>query len=200
MEALNRPALDIGVAAYTLTGEEQCGDLHIAASFPGGILAAVVDGIGHGPEAAKAAKAVEDVLKSGASDSLALLIKYCHERLRGTRGAVMSLAAFDYHEKTMVWTGIGNVQGTFLSMDPLSTPQTLLSSVGTLGYQFASIYPTKLAINPGDTLILATDGIRVDFDHQLNLRQSPQELADHILDRYAHRTDDALVLVGRYLE
>lgn len=199
MEAINHPVLDLGVAAFTLPGQDECGDRHVVASFADGILVAVVDGIGHGAEAAKAAKITESVLQSWPDEALTPLIKRCHEELRGTRGVVMSLASFNRMEKSMTWVGVGNVQGKLLSRDTLSQPRTLVLSVGTLGHRLAPIYPTVLPLKSGDTLIFSTDGVREDFDRRLNLQQSPQQLADDILARSARQTDDALVLVGRYL-
>lgn len=198
MEAINRPLLDLGVATFTLPGEDGCGDQHVVMSFAGGVLVAVMDGVGHGAEAAKAAKIAAGILKSRPNEALAPLIKRCHEELRGTRGVVMSVASFNRLEKTMTWAGAGNVQGKLLSGDTFSQPKPLLLSVGILGHQVAPVYPTMLPIEHGDTLIFATDGIREDFDRQLNLKQSPQQLADDILARSARQTDEALVLVGRY--
>ena len=200
MEAINRPALDIGIGSCALSGQDQCGDQCVVTPFDGGILVAVMDGVGHGPEAARAARVTEEIVRHSPGETLAFLIKRCHEGLRGTRGVVASFAAFNHAQKIMTWVGVGNVQGKLLSMDTLSQPRTLLLSVGTLGHQVASVFPTALPIKSGDTLIFTTDGIREDFDQRVNLKQSPQQLADEILSRHARQTDDALVLVGRYLE
>jgi hypothetical protein len=51
----------------------------------------------------------------------------------------------------------------------------------------------------GDLLIFATDGIRRDFADDLMPTGSCREIADRILQQYAIGTDDALVLVARYL-
>jgi hypothetical protein len=57
----------------------------------------------------------------------------------------------------------------------------------------------SIPVAPGDLLLLATDGIRSGFAEGLRLDQSPQQLADHILARDVKGTDDALVVVARYL-
>ena len=199
MEEINPPALDIGVAAFTKPGQNESGDLHIVAPFNGGTLVAVVDGIGHGAEAAKVARIAGKVLKSCPNKPLGALIKSCHEELHGTRGVVMSVAAFNHAEKVMTWAGVGNVQGNLISMDAMSQPRTLLLSGGTLGQQLGAVYPTTLTVKPGDTLIFTSDGIREDFYQGLNLKQPPQQLANDILARSVRGTDDAVVLVGRYL-
>ena len=62
------------------------------------------------------------------------------------------------------------------------------------------VRPTEVPLKPGDTLILATDGVRSDFYLGLDLKKSPKQLADHILEQSARRSDDALVAVARYTE
>jgi hypothetical protein len=199
METMIQTALDLGVATLTLPGQQECGDRYVVAPFADGVLVAAVDGIGHGAEAAKAARIAGNILKSRPHETLVPLIRRCHDELRGTRGVVMSVASFNHLEMIMTWAGVGNVEGKLLSRDTLSQPRTLLLSVGTLGYQLGPIYPTAHPIKAGDTLIFSTDGVREDFGQHLNLKQSPQQLADDILARSARHTDDALVLVGRYL-
>jgi hypothetical protein len=56
-----------------------------------------------------------------------------------------------------------------------------------------------VSIRRGDTLILATDGIRSGFLDGTLPFLSPQALADHVLTRWGTPTDDALVLVVRYV-
>jgi hypothetical protein len=199
METMSQAVLDLGAATLTLPGQEECGDRYVVAPFSDGILVAAVDGIGHGAEAARAAEIAGNILKSRPHEALESLLKRCHDELRGTRGVVMSVASFNHVEMIMTWAGVGNVDGKLLSRDTRSQPRTLLLSVGTLGHQLSPIHPAVLPIKAGDTLIFSTDGVREDFDQDLNLKQSPQQLADDIMARSARHTDDALILVGRYL-
>lgn len=195
---MSRLALDVGVTSLTLPGEDECGDLYLTVPFAEGVLVAVVDGIGHGAEAAHAAETAIGILRSHPHEPIVSLINRCHENLRATRGAVMSLASINTLAGTMTWVGVGNVEGKLLPVDA-DPPQTLLLSAGMLGRRLAPVYPSVVPIKSGDTLILATDGVREDFYHGLNLKQSPQKLAELILARCARHTDDALVLVGRYV-
>ncbi len=56
-----------------------------------------------------------------------------------------------------------------------------------------------VAIRPGDTLILATDGIAGGFARGLDAWMSPADLAGAVLDGHRKRGDDATVVVARYL-
>ncbi len=55
---MERAALiDWGVATLMLAGERESGDLHLVKPVGTGVLVSVVDGLGHGAEAAAAARA-----------------------------------------------------------------------------------------------------------------------------------------------
>src|SRR5207245_2030712 len=84
--------LEWGVATLTLAGQLESGDLHLVREVGGGVLVAVVDGLGHGEEAAAAARLAVTTLDQFAPEPIASLVQRCHEALRGTRGAVMSVA------------------------------------------------------------------------------------------------------------
>src|SRR5213593_3297932 len=86
--------IEWGVATLALPGESQSGDLHLVKQLGTGALVAVVDGLGHGAEAASAAKAAVAALERHATESPAPLLERCHRALKGTRGAVMSVAVF----------------------------------------------------------------------------------------------------------
>jgi negative regulator of sigma-B (phosphoserine phosphatase) len=53
-------------------------------------------------------------------------------------------------------------------------------------------------ICPGDTLVLATDGVQRAFVDSVRISEPPQELADRILAEFAGATDDALVVAARF--
>src|SRR3989449_4254272 len=97
--SVGAPALiEWGVASLALPGEAESGDRHLVTPVGTGVLVAVVDGLGHGAEAASAAKAAVAALERHATESPAPLLERCHRALKGTRGAVMSVAAFSRHE------------------------------------------------------------------------------------------------------
>jgi len=164
------------------------------------VLVAVVDGLGHGEEAALAARRAGDALAGHEHESVISLVRRCHEACRGTRGVVLSLASFDPGEDTLSWIGVGNVEGILLRADRQAAPpqETIVLRGGVVGYELPLLRASVLSIAPGDTLILATDGIRQGFLSGLDPAGSPQRLADQILEHHAKRTDDGLVFVARY--
>lgn len=193
--------MEYGVSARPLPGETESGDLHLIQPFEDGMLIAVVDGVGHGSPAAAAARAAVSTLQTHAGEHVAALMRRCHERLKSTRGAVMSLASFNGIENTMTWAGVGNIEGWMLRSPCSQNPQReiLLKRCGVAGYRLPPLQADSIPVRPGDLLILATDGIRLDFAGDFDPGGSPESIADSICSRHSKGTDDGLVLVARYL-
>ena len=201
MEALITPAIEWAVAEAVRPGQSESGDRYLALSTGDGALVAVVDGLGHGAEAAGAAKVAVRALERGAHRPVVQLFRDCHSSLIGTRGAVISVAAFSIRTETMTWLGVGDVEGRLLRA-PTSAGgrgESLLLRGGVVGVQLPALAPDVVPIQRGDTLILATDGVRSDFPHAPLPQLEPQALADYVLARWGTQTDDALVLVVRYV-
>ena len=193
--------IEWGVAVLPLASERESGDLHLVKVSGWGALVAVVDGAGHGAVAAAAARLAVDTLTQADGHSIAELMRRCHDELKGTRGVVMSIASLDGRENQMTWLGVGNVVGILvrrLGGAPPVCDEIVLRS-GTVGYRLPSLRAAALPVSPGDTLVLATDGIRADFSESVNLDDPPSEIAERICAEYGKGTDDGLVLVVRYL-
>jgi phosphoserine phosphatase RsbX len=191
--------VEYGVAKFVLPGQGESGDHHVIYCNRNGILVAVIDGIGHGEEAANASKAAAALLKSSADEPIISLVERCHEKLRATRGVVLSLACIDREHGMMTWLGVGNVQGVLMRADAKkgNVRESLLLRAGVVGSQLPALQATVLPIVRGDTLFFATDGVRSDFSVTLSARENPQRAADRILEQYRSGTDDALVVVSR---
>ena len=194
--------LEYSVSSVPVPGEEESGDLYLVSPIPAGTLIAVVDGSGHGPEAALAARLAIATLDSHLREGVIPLVKRCHERLKGTRGVVMSLASFDERDGTLTWMGIGNVEGVVLGAkgSPHSRHEYLRLRSGVVGGTLPSLNASFMPMMQGDTLIFVTDGIRSGFAKGLSTSDPPQLIADRILAEHSKGSDDALVLVARYLK
>jgi phosphoserine phosphatase RsbX len=195
------PLIEWGVGTLSLAGEKRSGDAYVVKALEGKVLAAAIDGLGHGEEAADASQIAVLTLTGHASEEVSSLVRRCHEALARTRGAVLSLASFNTTENTMTWLGVGNVDGYLVRADHDARPsyESLFRRGGVVGYQLPSVRPSTLQVNPGDTLIFSTDGIRSGFIREVKPEDPPQRVADMIIANYNRKTDDALVLVVRYV-
>lgn len=194
------PLVDYAWAGAALHGAES-GDLHVVEILPFGVLLAVIDGLGHGPEAALAAGAAASILHENAKLPVLELFEHCHRGLRGTRGAVMSLASLDARSSTIDWCGVGNVEGVLLrgSSSKARKNEALTARGGVVGYRLPPLKVSTVSVLPADVLIFATDGVRADFTRVADPESEPTLIAESILARCATGADDALVLVARYL-
>lgn len=182
---------------HPLPGETSSGDLGVVLPYEGGVLVGVIDGLGHGREACAAAQRAEEALAKDPAKPLDELITRCHEELRETRGVVLSLAAFN-GQGAMYWLGVGNVEALLVRAGSDSS-EAIPSRGGTVGYLLPKLTVTTLPVRHGDTLVLATDGIRHGFKQEVRATRSPQEIAEQIVERWARETDDCCAMVARYV-
>jgi hypothetical protein len=201
MEKGLRSVIEWSVAEEPLPGQKQSGDRCIVKNGSGGALLAVVDGIGHGEDAAHSAEVAISTLNASESHSPISLLRRCQQRLQGTRGAVLSMAWLNPADDSMTWLGVGNVAGVLLRREAygVARQEFLLLRAGTVGAQLPNVSASVLPVSYGDTLIFATDGIRGGFADKLNLNAPTQEIARNIIEGHWRKIDDALVLVARYV-
>lgn len=192
--------IEYAVAEAALPGEQESGDLHLVAPHPRGVLVAAIDGLGHGGEAADAARAARAALARDPSGDLPDLFVRTHGTLARSRGVVMSLASFQRGGK-LTWLGVGNVEGTLVRAEDgrVRRADSIMLLGGVVGYQLPKLRPSTTAVQPGDVLILATDGIGSGYIETLDPAAGLSALADRILAGFGKGGDDALVLVARYV-
>ncbi len=201
MEAVRTGLIEWAVAEVARAGQTESGDRYLVTTTPDGALVAVVDGLGHGADAADAAKVAVRSLERHAHQPVIPLVRDCHHSLLGTRGAVISVASFTARDQAMTWLGVGTVEGLLLRAQATSPRrESLLLRGGVVGVHLPALAAEIVPVTPGDTLILTTDGVRSDFSNErLSHQDPPPKLADYILARWGKQNDDALVLVVRYL-
>ena len=193
--------IEYAVATVPAPGQTESGDLHVVIPTQRGTLIAVIDGAGHGAEAASAARLAVTTLEAHPNEGVIALLRRCHERLKGTRGAVMSLVSLDGTENTVTWVGVGNVEGVLLrsgsSVDP--SAETIFLRPGVVGYRLPPLQAVITPVAPGDLLILTTDGIQSNFVRKFATEDQPGKIAEYISSNCNKGYDDGLVLVARYL-
>lgn len=194
------PGLELGLRRAPMRGEVACGDAGAHASCGRWERLCLVDGLGHGPLAAiAAAAAVAAFHAAPESATPADIVGLCHAAMRITRGAVMAVAAIDLAGGRFVFAGVGNIAGVIHS-GPAS--HHLLSVDGIVGHNVRKVLMVERGWSPGDTLVLATDGLsgRWDMTAYPGLLKRHALLVASVLFRdFARPTDDATVLVARDL-
>jgi negative regulator of sigma-B (phosphoserine phosphatase) len=194
------PLVEFGVWTQSMANETENGDSFLVKPTGNGVLLAVIDGVGHGPEAAVASRTALSCIENYSGQGVIPLLQQCHLALKRTRGAVMNLAFFNGIDSTLTWLGVGNVEGVLLRSAANATPsrENILLRGGVVGLNLPPLNAVVLSVSPGDTLVFATDGIFSNFSDTLVLMDSPQKLVDKIGGQFCKGTDDALVVAGRY--
>jgi phosphoserine phosphatase RsbX len=196
-----REPVEWGVAMRCRRGEATSGDLAVVTLLPEGVLVAGIDGLGHGHEAARAARKAAEVVHEWPSQDLALLVQRCHDALKDTRGAAITLAFVSPSEGGVTWLGVGNVEGRVLSGDRSATQPkgSLPLGNGVPGHELPPVRATRIDLRPGDVIVLATDGVESAFADSLDVSGSTQAISERILADHWKPLDDALVVAVRYL-
>lgn len=159
------------------------------------LLVAVIDGLGGGEEAARAAQAAALVLQQFPEYPLEHLIRQAHLDLRTTRGAVMAILRLDGEAKQATFIGVGNIGIQVYSQRQIRP----ISKNGILGYRMPTLLEFHHQYDAEDTFVLYSDGIsgRFSQDEKFDRTMHPQQLAEAILDSYGKMNDDATVVVVR---
>ncbi len=194
--------IEWSVAARALPGQDTSGDASVAIDVDGrAALFGVVDGLGHGPDAASAAARATAVIGTHAEAAIDDLIAACHRAMASTRGAAMTLARIDFHADTLQWLGVGNVTAALVWRTPGGVAATSFARVvgGIVGFRLpVGLRPETVDMRPGHLLVMASDGIADDHLDGVDFAASAGVIANRILREHTRVTDDALVLVARH--
>jgi len=181
-------------------GEHVAGDGAFVKTTSRGELIVVVDGAGHGRQAALACTRALDIAARNAEQDLATLFAEVHAGLRDTVGAAMTAAHIDARANVLDWAGVGNVEAVVWRADHSSPDAALVVRAGTLGKAFPPLHTYQVSMGPDDCVLLWTDGIRASSIDEggPSRRADPVDVVRHVLGAGARDNDDALVLAARY--
>jgi serine/threonine protein phosphatase PrpC len=185
-----------GAVSRPKAGQSVSGDLYLVQPFGAhGLLAAVIDGLGGGEQAAYAARGAAAVFREHPDQDPVDLVRQAHVALQGTRGCVAALLTLDAEHRSLVYVGVGNI-GTHVFGSSVIKP---ISKNGIIGYRLPQLLKLHYTYNSGDTFVLYSDGISSKFvlDSTIQPHMSPQVFAEAILQRHGKTSDDATVLVLR---
>ena len=187
-----------GVVSAPKLGEEACGDGWSVLETHVGLVLMVVDGLGHGPVAALAAREAERVFAESASSAGPTgLLERMHGALRTTRGAAAAVAEIDIAAGQVRFAGVGNIAGMVRSQ---GVRRQTVSHNGTVGAEMRKVHEFVYPWSGDGLLLLHSDGINTNWqlENYPGLGLAHPALIAGVLYRDANRgRDDATVLVAR---
>ncbi|HWG84208.1 MAG TPA: SpoIIE family protein phosphatase, partial [Deinococcales bacterium] len=187
-----------GVVCMPNQGEEAPGDGWAVHHAPGRSSYLVVDGLGHGPQAAEAALEAVRVFRENPGLAPADLLGEMHGVLRATRGAAVAVAAADWTRRSLLFAGVGNIVASILSLDGSS--RSLMSHNGIVGHQMRKVRQLEFVWPSGAVLVMHSDGITTRWkpsEYPGLPQRHPALLAAAVHRDHARGRDDATVLVAR---
>ena len=177
-------------------GERVSGDAAFLRPVQGGWFAAVVDVLGHGPEAHELAEEIVAWLERNAQGNVVHTMERLHERLKGTRGAAAGLC-FITESGKLEYVGTGNP-----TIRRFGSAETrLVARDGVVGHQMRTPHLQDLELEPGDLVLLYSDGVSDRFrlqDYPAIVRHDPPVVARSVVRRFGKDHDDATCMALRY--
>jgi stage II sporulation SpoE-like protein len=194
------------IATRPFPGEVENGDLALVLPSADAeqehaetMLFGLIDGAGHGRDAAHAADLGQRRLADRPITFVADALTAVHQALTGTRGAVAGLAIIDLVERTLEYGGVGNIECRILHAN--RNRSNLISYNGLLGHTFPRPRTFSHSLAEGDMLVLHSDGVSGHWhsDQYPGLEaEAPAMVASILLRDWGRLTDDATVLVVRF--
>jgi anti-sigma regulatory factor (Ser/Thr protein kinase) len=182
-------------------GEVISGDDAVFVQSDSTFIAAVSDGLGHGPEAREAShRAVESMIERREM-RLDEMVTALNADLAGTRGCAMSVVRFDKQTRTIESVSAGDVRSHLYHLREAHFFTAIPVVLAAGQFQKQRIRVETVTVEAGSVLVMFTDGLksRANLKGQLDvLRQPAISIAQHLLENESRPDDDALVLVARF--
>lgn len=182
-----------GVVALPIQGEEVCGDgwdIHVS---DGTATVLLVDGLGHGPEAAAASAAARDCFRRQPDRPPAASLAAMHVAMQGSRGGAVAVAQVRPRDGRVSYAGVGNIAGTLVAA---GRTRGLASQHGILGTTVGRLQEFDHAWDRDTMLVMHSDGLlsRWSLDPAEETRD-PALIAGRLYQRFTRGRDDITVAV-----
>jgi len=191
------PRRHLGAIVAPYPGETDIGDAWSCAAADDGCSVLVVDGSGHGIEAARAAATAVEVFVQHRSEDGVRIVERIHRALAATRGAAVALARIDRAGGLLRYVGVGNIAGILVGA---GAAHHLVSNNGTAGHGTPRIrefvYPLAAAL----LLVMHSDGLGSRWslgDYPGLIMQHPGLVAGVLYRDHRRGRDDASVVALR---
>ena len=183
-----------GAVSVPLKGETANGDAYSVRERDDGWTVIVADGLGHGPDAAKASEEAVRLFHRYRDEAPGEILSAIHAGLGHTRGGAVSVARLDGHTRTLTFAGIGNVTGATVGAETKRT----VSLAGTAGHVARAIRGFEYPLEPEGLFVMWSDGLASGWslDAYPGLVGAHPSLVAGVLYRdFARARDDATVVV-----
>jgi hypothetical protein len=191
------PAARAGIVSLPLPGEPACGDGWTIVEEKGRRVLFVVDGLGHGVDAAVAARAAVAAVEAHAARPPAQIIEAVDGALKPTRGAAACVAVLPVGAGVCTFCGVGNIAA---SIHLNGTSRSMVSYSGILGHQVRRIQEFQYPFPEGALCVIHSDGLATRWslgDYPGLDRRHPSLVAAALYRDFRRGRDDVTVMAVR---
>ena len=172
-----------------------CGDSFVLEQRNGTLLAAVIDGLGHGYESSVAAERAVEVIREFAELSVEAILRRCHQELRVTRGAALGILKIEESGEGE-FCGIGNIEVQSLK----GQAPSVFCLAGIVGHNLRTSKVMPFRMKTGDIYCVMSDGVSTRGNLKSCLPGAPEAVARRIVEQWGRAHDDATAVVLGYGE
>lgn len=190
------PKEEIQSVVIPKPGEVECGDGFFYTSNNEHLKVLLGDGLGHGPEAAKAVTDAGASFLACPETDPAEIIRYINNEVKKSRGLVGTIAVFDRTNRKWKICGVGNILTKIINP---ANAKNLMSYNGIIGLNVPrTLKSQEVDYEKGQQIIMCSDGIKSKWDtikYAAIQRYDASILAASLLKDFARYTDDMSVAV-----
>ena len=190
-------AFNIGAVCLPVQGEQVCGDAWAMQQYQQNTRLMVVDGLGHGPDAAAAANLAVAVFEKNVQRDLEELLEHIHAALRSTRGAALAVTEVDINQRSVRFAGLGNISGLIINGE---SARNMVSHYGTAGLNMPKIQSFTYDWPLDGLLVLHSDGVTTKWtlaDYPGLACKDAALIAAVLFRDHQRQRDDSTVLVAK---
>jgi Stage II sporulation protein E (SpoIIE) len=167
-----------------------CGDSFVLEHREGALLAAVIDGLGHGYESSVAAERAAEVIREFAELSVGAILQRCHQELKVTRGAAVGILKIEASGEGE-FCGIGNIEVQALN----GAAPSVFCLAGIVGHNLRTSKVMPFRMKTGDIYCVMSDGVSTRGNLKSCLPGPPDTVARRIVEQWGRTHDDATAVV-----
>ncbi|MGV3704169.1 MAG: ATP-binding protein [Arcticibacter sp.] len=179
-------------------GEKVSGDGFVFKKTERYVKMMLADGLGHGPEANKAVNEAAAAFRVFPDFSPTDTLRFIHQAIKKTRGAVINITAFDFRTRTWSATGVGNIAARIIGPASFKNHMSYNGIVGhnIPGTMNDQTYPAELY----NQVMLCSDGLKTRIDmmrYPQMYKYDQTVLAAALYKDHGRRNDDMSVVLAK---
>ena len=197
-EGKDQSPIDWEKAGRPCMGERVSGDIALAQVKGKFFFAAMVDVLGHGPEAHEDSLVFANAISKFWSPDLATVFARVSKETAGGRGAAVSLACLEIDTGALQAASVGN---TAIRLVSPSAHTHAVATDGIVGQQFRSPIVQQFTLEPNGLVLMYSDGVEGGFSPSAYPQMSYQSagaVARTLVRKHSKSYDDATALVFRF--